>query len=130
MRFSLIIYGPPSSSEASHTALNFAKATIESGHHIYRLFFYGDGVHNASNLNTASQDELDLPKEWQEFIAEYQLDAVVCIAAALKRGVLNETEAKRYQKPQGNLREYFELSGLGQLVEATVEADRIITFGH
>lgn len=131
MRFTLVIYGPPYSSEAAYTALEFARAIIASGHDIHRLFFYGNGIYNSTDLNVAPQGEIDLPQSWQTFIEENRLDAVVCIATALKRGVLDASEAKRYQKSStGNLREHFELSGLGQLVEASIAADRVITFGN
>ena len=54
---------------------------------------------------------------------------VVCIAAALKRGILNQEEAERYEKPAHNLRDGFAISGLGQLVDAALMSDRLITFG-
>ena len=50
-------------------------------------------------------------------------------AAAVRRGVLDANEAQRYEKPGHNLHEGFELSGLGQLTEAAIVSDRMITFG-
>lgn len=129
MNISLVILAAPYSTEGGYSAFNFARAALESGHSIYRLFFYRDGVHNATSLGVAPQDELDLPAAWRELIERYQLDAVVCIAAALKRGVLDAQEAHRYQRPSHNLGSGFDLSGLGQLLDATVHSDRVITFG-
>ena len=129
MNFALLILGPPYSTQASASALRFARASLASGHGIYRLFFYHDGVHNASALVTAAQDEKNLPEQWQELIEQHQLDSVVCIAAATRRGVLSEQEAKRHGKTAGNLSDGHELSGLGQLVDASLNADRVITFG-
>jgi tRNA 2-thiouridine synthesizing protein D len=57
------------------------------------------------------------------------MDLVVCIAAALRRGVLNQEEAERYEKSTHNLAQEFNISGLGQLVDAAVNSDRLITFG-
>lgn len=94
-----------------------------------RLFFYQDGVHSASANVVAPQDELDVPAQWRAFVTEHQLDAVVCIAAALRRGVLNAEEAQRYQRPAVNLPAPWELSGLGQLHEAAQTADRLVCFG-
>jgi Uncharacterized conserved protein involved in intracellular sulfur reduction len=54
---------------------------------------------------------------------------VVCIAAALRRGVLDDAEASRYQRPAVNLPKPWELSGLGQLHEAAQTADRLVCFG-
>ncbi|MNP56887.1 putative sulfurtransferase DsrE [compost metagenome] len=75
------------------------------------------------------QDELDVPKQWRAFVNDHQLDGVVCIAAALRRGVLNEEEAKRYQREAVAVSTPWELSGLGQLHDAVQDADRLICFG-
>ncbi|MNY58351.1 putative sulfurtransferase DsrE [compost metagenome] len=75
------------------------------------------------------QDELDLPKQWRAFVSDHQLDGVVCIAAALRRGVLNEEEARRYQREAVAVGAPWELSGLGQLHDAAQDADRLICFG-
>ena len=64
------------------------------------------------------------------FISKNNLDAVVCIAAALRRGILNQDEASRYEKPGHNLAEGYDLSGLGQLIEAASVSDRIVSFGE
>jgi len=47
----------------------------------------------------------------------------------LRRGVLNEAEAKRWHKPVANTGQPYDLSGLGQWVDALQTADRAITFG-
>ncbi len=130
MIFSLAIYAAPYSSQASYTAYRFALALLENGHQLYRIFFYHDGVHNSSTLITPPQDEINLALNWQKLGKDYNVDLVVCIAAALKRGVLSEHEAKRYDKPTHNLHENFEISGLGQLVDAAVISDKLITFGN
>ena len=129
MNFALLILGPPYSTQASASALRFARAALASGHCIYRLFFYHDGVHNASTLVTPAQDENSLPQQWLDLIEQHQLDSVVCIAAATRRGILSEQEAKRHGKTRGNLASGHALSGLGQLVDASLNADRVITFG-
>jgi tRNA 2-thiouridine synthesizing protein D len=43
---------------------------------------------------------------------------VVCVAAALRRGIKDEVLAPG-----------FRISGLGQLVDAGIKADRTVTFG-
>ena len=128
MKFAIALFAP-AHAPSSRRALRFAQAALDGGHEIVRLFFYQDGVHSASGNVVSPQDELDLPREWREFVQQHQLDAVVCIAAALRRGVLNEEEAQRYGKPAANLWAPWELSGLGQLHEAAQLADRLISFG-
>ena len=129
MKYALAIYGAPGNSQAPQSALHFARAVIARGHEIQRIFLYQDGVHIASSLTNPPQDESNLSQQWQQFIKEHNLDAVVCIAAALRRGIINDTEASRYNLPSDNLAEGYELSGLGQLLDATLESDRIVTFG-
>ncbi|MDG1580302.1 sulfurtransferase complex subunit TusD [Pseudomonas sp. GOM6] len=128
MRFAIALFAP-GHSPSSRRALRFAQAALAGGHQITRLFFYQDGVHSAASNPVSPQDELDLPREWREFVQTHQLDAVVCIAAALRRGVLNRDEAERHRKSAANLEAPWELSGLGQLHEAAQMADRLISFG-
>jgi tRNA 2-thiouridine synthesizing protein D len=128
MNFAIALFAPPHA-PSSRRALRFAEAALAGGHRIVRLFFYQDAVQLASGLGVAAQDELDLPAAWRAFVSDNRLDAVVCIAAALRRGVLNEEEARRYGRGAANVAAPWELSGLGQLHEAAQEADRLICFG-
>ena len=129
MIFTVVVLGAPYSSAANSTALRFCRAALEQDHTLKRVFFYGDGVHTASSLPAPPQDEYKLTEQWQALISEHNLDAIVCIAAALRRGVLDSDEQQRYQKNAANLSQDFTLSGLGQLIEASATSDRTITFG-
>jgi len=129
MKFSLAVYSAPHASQSSASALRFAKALLAQGHEIYRVFFYCDGVQNGNSIAAPPQDESDLTGEWQTLQREHNLDLVVCIAAAQRRGVLSQREANRLEKPSANLAEGFELAGLGQLTDAVVNSERLVTFG-
>lgn len=129
MKISLLVLGGVHSSSSSHNALRFAKAALHKGHSIYRVFFYYEGVHHANNLTCAPQGHIDLHKEWVALIEQHQLDAVTCIASAVKRGIINASEAKRYGLEGENLAGGFDLSGLGQLLDASQTSDRLVTFG-
>ena len=128
MKFAIAVFSP-GHAPSSRRALLFAQAAVAGGHEIVRLFFYQDGVHSASANVVTPQDENDVPAQWREFVTSQRLDAVVCIAAALRRGVLNDEEANRYQRPAANLPAPWELSGLGQLHEEAQGADRLLCFG-
>lgn len=128
MKISLLILSPPDSAVAL-TALRYAQAVIDTQHTLYRIFFYHQGVYHGNQLNTPQQDEINLGQDWSSFIQQQQLDAVVCIAAGLKRGVINSSEQKRFHKSCANLDSQFDLSGLGQLIDAQKNSDRLITFG-
>lgn len=129
MKLSLAVYGPPYTSQASHSAYNFAEAALAQGHELYRLFFYHDGVYNANKLIQAPQDEVNIQQKWSNLADEHQVDLVVCVASSLRRGVLDETEAERYEMDHHILASPFIISGLGQLIDASVQSDRIVTFG-
>ncbi|MDZ7924818.1 MAG: sulfurtransferase complex subunit TusD [Marinagarivorans sp.] len=130
MLFTLVINTAPISlhNGQAHSALLFAKTLIAQKHSIHRLFFYGEGIQNLNAQALPPQGEADLCQQWQAFINAHQLDAVVCIAAAIRRGVFDTTEANRHQRSAA-LAEGVSLSGLGQLIEATTTSDRTITFG-
>jgi tRNA 2-thiouridine synthesizing protein D len=128
MKFVIALFSPPHS-PAARRALCFAEAALAGDHEITRLFFYQDGAHSASANTVTSQDERDVAAAWTSFVTDHHLDGVVCIAAALRRGVLNAEEANRYSRPAANLLAPWELSGLGQLHEAAQLADRLVCFG-
>ena len=129
MIYSLAVYGAPYSSQASDSAYHFAQAVLERGHELHRVFFYHDGVYNGTNLAVPPQDEVNIPARWSQFAKEKNVELVVCIASAIRRGLLDNTEAKRYDKNTANLDDNFVISGLGQLIEAGLSSDRLITFG-
>lgn len=59
----------------------------------------------------------------------HQVDLVICISAAQRRGLLCADEAARRGKQDDDLATGFRIGGLGQWVEAMLEADRVIVFG-
>ena len=75
------------------------------------------------------KDDRNLQELWSELGKAHNLDLVVCVAAAQRRGILDEDEAKRHGKGADNIAPGFRISGLGQLIEAGIEADRFVTFG-
>jgi len=66
---------------------------------------------------------------WSELAEQHGLDMVVCVAAAQRRGILDADEAKRNGKDGDNIAPGFRISGLGQLIEAGIQADRLLVFG-
>lgn len=126
--FTLVITGAPYSSQAPQTALGFAQAAVNAGHHIDRVFLYGDGVHLASALCAPPSDETNWPEEWSRFLTDHSIPSVACIASALRRGLINEVEQKRYELPAANLRAPFEIAGLGEWVEGRIKSTRTLYF--
>ena len=129
MKFGIVINEGPYTHQSSDSALHFTKAALEKGHEIFRVFFYHDGVNNGTSLSVPPQDDRNLTNEWSELAEKHGLDLVVCVAAAQRRGMLDEDEMKRHGKEANNLAKGFRISGLGQLIEAGIQADRLVTFG-
>ncbi len=129
MKFAIQINASPFHSNASHMALKFVKATLEEGHEVFRIFFYHEGIFNAFKHSTPLDDELNVTQQWTLLANRYQIDLVVCISAAQRRGLLSSDESSRQGKVDNDLAEGFRISGLGQWVEATLLADRFLVFG-
>jgi tRNA 2-thiouridine synthesizing protein D len=129
MKLAIQINEGPYQHQASDTAYQFIKAALEKGHEIYRIFFYHDGVNNGTRLTTPPQDDRNIVARWTELAQQYNLDLVLCVAAAQRRGIADADEAKRNGKDADNIAAGFRISGLGQLIEAGIQADRLIVFG-
>lgn len=128
MDFAISVMSGPQTTQAPISALNFARAVLEQGHSLSRVFFYEDGVYTANRFSSPPQDEPDITQQWSEFASEHQIDLVICVASALRRGVIDDTEADRYEKGAANLAPGFVISGLGQLIDSALNADRLVTF--
>jgi len=129
VRFSIVVTEGPYTHQASDSAYHFTKAALEKGHEIFRVFFYNDGVNNATRYSIPPQDDRNIQRMWSELAEAHKLDMVVCIAAAQRRGILDANEAKRQGKDGDNIAPGFRISGLGQLIEAGIQADRLVVFG-
>ena len=123
------MYAAPYSSEAAATAFNFTKTLLDQGHELYRLFFFGDGVNNANRLAVVAQDEVNLQQRWDQLITTHRLDAVVCVSSAIRRGLLDSQESERYELDAISVYGSSEIAGLGQLIDAVINSDRVVNFG-
>lgn len=129
MKFSIQVNEGPYTHQAADSAYQFTKAALEKGHEVFRVFFYHDGVNNGTRLTTPPQDDRNIVKRWTELGEQHGLDLVVCVAAAQRRGIVDEDEAKRNGKDADNIAPGFRISGLGQLIEAGIQSDRLVVFG-
>ena len=129
MKFAIMINEGPYTHQATDSAYLFARAALAKGHEVTRVFFYHDGVNNATRLTAPPQDDRHIVNRWSELAKSHNLDLVVCIAAAQRRGLMDENEAKRQGKNADNIALGFRISGLGQLVEAGIQSDRLVVFG-
>ncbi len=129
MKLSVLVNEGPYQHQSADSALMFTKAALEKGHEVFRVFFYHDGVNVGTRLAIPPQDDRNITEQWTALAQEHDLDLVICIAAAQRRGILDENEAKRQGKDGDNIAPGFRISGLGQLIEAGIQSDRLVIFG-
>ncbi|TKI04969.1 sulfurtransferase complex subunit TusD [Martelella alba] len=123
-----MVTGPAYGTQQSASALQFAQALLTAGHIIDRVFFYQDGVLNGNLYTSPASDEADIVRAWRRLSDEHRVPLHVCVAAALRRGILDEREAGQLNLSGHTLQPGFALSGLGSLAQAAVECDRLIQF--
>lgn len=61
------------------------------------FFFYHDGIYHALKWASPPDDEISIFKNWSELAQKYDLDLVVCISAAQRRGLINENVADGFR---------------------------------
>ncbi|NWC63588.1 sulfurtransferase complex subunit TusD [Cedecea sp. P7760] len=128
MRFALMVTGPAYGTQQASSALLFARALLAEGHMLESVFFYREGIYNANQLTAPANDEVDLVREWQSLSSQHGVALHICVAAALRRGVTDEEQAKSLGLHVSNLQPGFTLSGLGALAEAALTCERMVQF--
>ena len=115
----MVITTPPYSN-LSVTALDYIETALKSGVELLGVFFYQDGVLHADKQVTIASDEFQCIKQWLNLQQTYKLPLHLCITAAEKRGISDEAP--------NSIHPIFTVSGLGELVELTNKADRLVQF--
>lgn len=128
MRFSVLVTAGPQGPGAL-TALRTVEAVCRSRHHLYRVFFYGEGVQLANRLAARDGTDNRAQRAWQALVAGGGVPAAVCVGAALRRGVTDAAQARQAGLDGENLAEGFRLAGLGEWVDALMNSDRVVHFG-
>ncbi|QIZ76483.1 sulfurtransferase complex subunit TusD [Ferrimonas lipolytica] len=127
-QFVVFVNGPAYGSQHAYSALRFCQAAIAAGHQLRQVFFYQDGIHNASALLSPASDEFNMGSAWQQ-LNQQGVELVCCVSAALRRGVVDDQAAADIDASGGNVASPFSLGGLGEYVTAAADADRVVQFG-
>jgi tRNA 2-thiouridine synthesizing protein D len=127
MIYSICVTSPLLSS-GHRSAQKFCQAVLDQGHHINQLFFYQDAVHVASTLLAPAQNEQQTQQGWLK-LKQQGAPLTVCVAAAIRRGILDQQQAQRYEKDKANLHEAFDIVGLGEFISLAEQADKQVSFG-
>jgi tRNA 2-thiouridine synthesizing protein D len=129
MNYSILVLSSPLAGQGARNAALFARKVIGRGHSLQRVFFFDDGAYVGGSLPVFPQDEADRLQPWVELAEQHGVELALCISSALRRGMLDDAEAARHEKPATSVHRTFTIAGLGQLVDACANSDRIITFG-
>jgi len=129
MKISIQINASPYQHQASDTAWHFIQAALSSGHEIYRVFFYHDGIYNALADARPPGDERDIVSRWTALNKDNEVGLVVCVSSAQRRGLLESSVAKKVGGYEKALAEGFRIAGLGLLMESIIDSDRHVIFG-
>lgn len=108
-------------------ALRFVRQWLASGNRIKRVFFYGDATLVANANIQPPQGQVSLTEQWAQWAHTSGVPLQVCIANAIRRGLLDQDEAQRYNKAQ-TLHPAFELVGLGELAAVGMDGDKLVQF--
>ncbi|MDH2998450.1 tRNA 2-thiouridine(34) synthase TusD [Pasteurellaceae bacterium LFhippo2] len=107
------VYG----SQGSYLAYQVAEELLKAGHTISQIFFFQEGSSNANRWVDPASDEINLVEKWKTLAETHRLPLHLCIAAAQRRGIVEQ-----------NLAEGFVLAGLGEFSQAVLKSDRLLTF--
>lgn len=128
LRYALLVCGPAYGSERSACAWQFAKALGQSQHQLTDVFFYQDGVYNASQWLLPATDEVNMAEQWLSLAQQQSVKLHICSSAAMRRGMIDQSLAQQYQFSAGNIHPVFCLTGLTELAQLILHCDRVIQF--
>lgn len=126
--YTLLLTQAPLSNGSHYLALDFARAAVATGHQVKNIFFYQEATYVALNGQTPIQGQTPLANEWLTLASEHNIELQVCIANAIRRGLVDDNEQQRYQLPAITLAAGFKLVGLGEIASSYREVDHVIQF--
>lgn len=125
MQYTLLILSPPDLGNSALHALRFAESAINAGHSLRCVFFYDAGALTALSHCEAASDELDIRSAWSDLAMSAGITLSACVASAARYGIGDGSDSGKLDR----LLPGFEIAGLGELVTASAESDRLMTFG-
>ncbi len=122
-KFTLLITASADKTQSHLAAMKFARQAVSMGNEVDTLFFYQDATSVANKLSLPPSDEPQLGELWEQLGNELNIEIQTCVAASYRRGVIDSSEANNQAFDSYNLRESFNIAGLGQLAAAMSKAD-------
>ena len=120
-KLAVIVTTPPNN-HLTQSAFQLISQAISDGIHVIGVFFYKAGVLNASRHLAIPVDEFPLIEKWQSINSLHYIPLYLCSTAAEKHGLINN----KHPLSTELIHPEFTISGLGELVMLTLEADRLV----
>lgn len=115
--FCIVVTTPPHQNQSA-TVIELIKAIYEQGHNLNGVFLYQDAVLAANTLTNMPSDEFNFIESLKTESKTLGFAIHLCITAAEKRGLTDQSPS--------NIDPAFTISGLGEMVELSNGADRVI----
>ena len=128
MNYTILISSSPFQGSQHQLAMRFIRATLESDHSIKRIFFYGDAVLAANRFQVPPQGQKSISESWAELAEEISIPLHACIANSVRRGVVDQREAERYDLGASSIHPSFSLTGLGEMSEVVHDCEKLVQF--
>lgn len=118
-QFALFVTKSPFDSRNAESAYMFCEAALAMGYEITSVFFYQQGIHNASSLLDMPSDEISMKDKWTALHQQYGVPLHVCVTAASRRGLADDAEGLRQSsQATGNLNTAFNTVGMSEYFAA------------
>ena len=129
MLYTLLITASLSNISAHRRALMFADALLHQEHSIHTIFFYGEGAGIGLSTRDVNSTLYRTNLNWCSISEKGKTKLILCVSSALTQGVLDKTTSLHSKDFQENIATGFETGGLGSLVDAVANSDRLMSFG-
>ena len=117
VKFAFLVCTAPYTFQNSDTLYQMIDAALELGHAVTGVFFFVDGVINASQKIKVEPGVRNLPEKLRHLV-EMSIPVAICSACAEYRGVTEE-----------DLIDGVDYAGLMTFADFLAEADKLIAFG-
>ncbi len=126
--YSLLVTHSPFEIAKTISAQAFASELIAQGQTLKHIFFYGEGTHHANALVQLPSDEYQWHQHWLRIQTQAECSLLVCVTAAVKRGLLSDTEAQEAGVEMATISSSFDQAGLGEFFTQLHECDQLVQF--
>ena len=93
------------------------------------FFFYGEGAGIGLSTREVNSTFDRSNLNWSSISKRGNTKLILCVSSALTQGILDKTTSLQSKNFPENIAMGFEMGGIGSLVDAVANSDRLISFG-